>query len=155
MVLVLSKIEKLTYDYGLPIAQAEGYEIYDVEYVKEGPHWFLRIFIDREDGVNVDDCETISRNLGTVLDENDFIQTNYFLEVSSPGIERNLRQEEHFQKAIGQKIKIKLYRATDGVKEIDGELLKADKNGLILKTDKKEIEIENKNIAKANILFEF
>lgn len=153
--MILSKIEKLTYDLALPVVNAEGYEIYDVEYAKEGPHWFLRLFIDRDEGVNVDDCETISRALSTIMDEKDCIQTNYFLEVSSPGIERNLRQEEHFDAAIGEKVRIKLYKDIDGTKEIEGELVSADRQLIAVQTGNTQIEIDKKNIAKANIMFEF
>lgn len=153
--MVLSKIEKLTYDLALPIVENEGYEIYDVEYVKEGPHWFLRLFITRDDGVNVDDCETISRGLSSVLDEKDCISTNYFLEVSSPGIERVLRQQEHFENAIGEKVRIKLYKEIDGAKEAEGILLSAEQGKITVETAVCAIEIEKKNIAKANIMFEF
>ncbi|MBQ7954042.1 MAG: ribosome maturation factor RimP [Clostridia bacterium] len=153
--MVLSKIEKLTYDIALPVAQGEGYEIYDVEYVKEGPHWFLRVFITSENGVNIDDCETISRALSTLLDENDCISTNYFLEVSSPGIERILRQDEHFENAVGEKVRIKLYKEVDGTKETEGELISAEHGKITVKTNVSLVEIEKKNIAKANIMFEF
>ncbi len=153
--MILSKIEKLTYDLALPVVNAEGYEIYDVEYAKEGPHWFLRLFIDRDEGVNVDDCETISRALSTIMDEKDCIQTNYFLEVSSPGIERSLRQEEHFEAAMGENVRIKLYKDIDGTKEIEGELVSADRNEITVQTADKQFQIDKKNIAKANIMFEF
>ena len=106
--MIFSKIEKTVYDLVLPIAESRGYGVYDVMYVKEGPHWFLRVYIDRENGVDVDDCEIISRSLSTVLDEKNFIDTNYFLEISSPGIERIIRQEEHFDMAVGKEVKIKL-----------------------------------------------
>ena len=153
--LVLSKIEKLTYDIALPVARGEGYEIYDVEYVKEGPHWFLRVFITSENGVDIDDCETISRALSTLLDEKDCISTNYFLEVSSPGIERILRQDEHFENAVGENVRIKLYKEIDGVKETEGELIGAEHGKITVKTNISLVEIEKKNIAKANIMFEF
>lgn len=153
--MVLSKIEKLTYDFALPIVEGEGYEIYDVEYVKEGPHWFLRLFITRDEGVNVDDCETISRALSKILDEKDCISANYFLEVSSPGIERNLRQDEHFEGAVGEKVKIKLYKDIDGAKEIEGELVVAGHGKIAVQTSTAQVEIDKKNIAKANIMFEF
>ena len=153
--MVLSKIEKLTYDIALPVARGEGYEIYDVEYVKEGPHWFLRVFITSENGVDIDDCETISRALSTLLDEKDCISTNYFLEVSSPGIERILRQDEHFGNAVGENVRIKLYKEIDGVKETEGELIGAEHGKITVKTNVSLVEIEKKNIAKANIMFEF
>ena len=153
--LILSKVEKLTYDCALSIVESKGYKIYDIEYIKEGPHWFLRVFIDRDDGVSVDDCEMISKELGTVLDEKDFVQTNYFLEISSPGIERNLRQSEHFESAIGENIKLKLYKAVSDTKEAEGKLVFADDNYIVVDTQKGEIKTEKKNIAKANIIFEF
>lgn len=153
--MILSKVEKITYDLALPVVNAEGYEIYDVEYVKEGPHWFLRLFIDRSEGVNIDDCETISRALSSIMDEKDYVQTNYFLEVSSPGIERNLRQEEHFEAALGEKVRIKLYKDIDGAKEIEGELLSTDSMGITVHTSNAQVEIDKKNIAKANIMFDF
>lgn len=153
--MIFSKTEKLTYDMALPIAASNGYDIYDVEYVKEGPHWFLRVFIDREEGVNVDDCEVISRSLSTLLDEKDCIGSNYFLEVSSPGIERNLRHDEHFQSAVGQPVKIKLYKPLGDVKEVEGELVAADHDKLTISSANGQVEVEKKNIAKANILFDF
>ncbi len=153
--MIFSKTEKLTYDMALPIVNSNGYEIYDVEYVKEGPHWFLRVFIDREEGVNIDDCEVISRSLGALLDEKDCIGSNYFLEVSSPGIERNLRHDEHFQSAVGQSVKIKLYKQVGDLKEVEGELIAAEHDKLTVDAQNGPIDVEKKNIAKANILFEF
>lgn len=153
--MVLSKTEKLTYDLALPIVQGEGYEIYDVEYVKEGPHWFLRLFICRDEGVNIDDCEAVSRALSAVLDEKDFVASNYFLEVSSPGVERNLRQDEHFENAVGETVKIKLYKEVDGLKEAEGVLLSCDGGRITVEANTAQLEIEKKNIAKANIKFEF
>lgn len=153
--MVLSKTEKLTYDLALPIVQGEGYEIYDVEYVKEGPHWFLRLFICRDEGVNIDDCEAVSRALSAVLDEKDFVASNYFLEVSSPGVERNLRQDEHFENAVGEMVKIKLYKEVDGFKEAEGVLLSCDGGRITVEANTAQLEIEKKNIAKANIKFEF
>ena len=92
-----SKTERAAYELAVPAAQSAGYSVYDVEYVKEGPHRFLRVFIDRDGGVDIDDCEAVSRLLSRLLDERDVVSENYFLEVSSPGIERSLRQDEHFQ----------------------------------------------------------
>ncbi len=153
--MVFSKLEKLVYDLALPIVEGEGYSIYDVKYVKEGPHWFMRLFINRDTGVNVDDCETISRALSVVLDEKDCIPANYFLEVSSPGIERLLCQDEHFDNAVGEKIKVKLYKDINGTKEIEGELVTAEQGKITVMVNSDSVEIEKKNIAKANIMFEF
>ena len=153
--MIFSKTEKLAYDLAVPVAESHGYEIYDVEYVKEGPHWFLRIFIDRSEGVNVDDCETVSREVGALLDEKDAIDVNYFLEISSPGIERSLRQDEHFEKAVGSRVKIKLYRPQDGIKEAVGELADFSDGNVVVNTDGGQVNIPKKNIAKANIVFDF
>ena len=153
--MIFSKTEKLAYDLAAPVAESHGYEIYDVEYVKEGPHWFLRIFIDRSEGVNVDDCETVSREVGALLDEKDAIDVNYFLEISSPGIERSLRQDEHFEKAVGSRVKIKLYRPQDGIKEAVGELADFSDGNVVVNTDGGQVNIPKKNIAKANIVFDF
>ena len=153
--MILSKIEKNTYDLSENLVTSRGYSIYDVEYLKEGPHWFLRVYIDRDGGVNIDDCESISRELSVLLDEKDLVKDNYFLEISSPGIERVLRQEEHFQSAIGENVRIKLYKAVNGVKEAEGRLLYADNQKITVKTDFNQFDIEKKNIAKANIKFDF
>lgn len=112
----MNKIEKRTYDAALPFARELGYDIYWVQYVKEGPLWYLRVFIDREQGVNVDDCEKISKQLSTLLDEEDYVPGNYFLEVSSPGIERELFCDAHMQKNIGQKVRVSLFKGkADGI----------------------------------------
>lgn len=115
----------------------------------------MRVFVDRDEGVFVDDCETISRALSTLLDEKDLIKENYFLEVSSPGIERNLRQDEHFEKAVGSDVRVKLYRAVEGIKEVEGELVAAENGFVTVKTEANQFDIEKKNIAKANIKFDF
>ena len=93
--------------------------------------------------------------MSSILDEKDCISTNYFLEVSSPGIERVLRQDEHFEGAVGEKVKVKLYKDTDGVKEAEGELLSAEHSKITVALNDRQLEIEKKNIAKANIIFEF
>ncbi|MDD4689225.1 MAG: ribosome maturation factor RimP [Eubacteriales bacterium] len=112
----MNNIEKKTYDFALPFVQEAGYEIYWVQYIKEGPYWYLRVFIDKESGVNIDDCEKISKQISPILDEEDYIDENYFLEVSSPGIERELFCEEHLTAAIGEKVRISLFKGkADGV----------------------------------------
>ncbi len=130
------------------IAVAQGYDIYDVEYVKEGPHLFLRVYITSEDGVNLDDCEVISRSLGDILDTEDIIKENYFLEVSSPGIERLLRQNSHFDGAIGEKIKVMQKNG----KSFEGVLTANSDNSIILDGEK---EIKKQDIKRANIIFDF
>ena len=143
-----SKTEKYALKISEEAAKEHGYEIYDVEYVKEGPHWFLRIFIDRESGVSLDDCEIISNMISARLDREDFIKGSYFLEVSSPGLERMLRSSSHFEKAIGKRIAV---IQKDG-KTINGILTASSDSDITL--DENTI-ISNNMIKEANSLFDF
>ncbi|MDD3766827.1 MAG: ribosome maturation factor RimP [Eubacteriales bacterium] len=146
--MIYSKIEQKTHSLAYPIINSEGYDIYDVIYIKEGPHWFLRIFIDSENGVNLNDCETISRLVEQRLDEENFIKDTYFLEISSPGLERNLRQEKHFEAAVGSKIFVLL---KDGTRH-EGVLSQNTQEKIVLDHG---FEIHKKDIQRANIVFEF
>ena len=105
-----------------PIAEELGLEIWDIRFVKEGADWFLRIFIDKEDGISIEDCEKMSRAIDKPLDEADPIEQSYCLEVSSPGVERELVRDEHFESCTGEKIKIKLIRPLEGKREFAGVL---------------------------------
>lgn len=114
--------EARTEELLIPIAEANGVEIYDVEYVKEGADYYLRAYIDKPEGVNIDDCEKVSRALSDALDREDFIPDAYILEVSSPGLGRTLKKDKHLQKSIGQEVEIKLFKAVDKCKEFTGIL---------------------------------
>lgn len=105
-----------------PIAEKYGVEIYDVEYVKEGKDWYLRAYIDKSEGVNINDCENVSRALSDALDEEDFIPDAYILEVSSPGLGRALKKDRHLEKSLGAEVEIKTYKPIDGQKEFAGNL---------------------------------
>ncbi|HIW81992.1 MAG TPA: ribosome maturation factor RimP [Candidatus Acetatifactor stercoripullorum] len=105
-----------------PIAQENGVEIYDVEYVKEGSDYYLRAYIDKEGGVNILDCEKVSRALSEALDKEDFIPDAYILEVSSPGLGRTLKKDKHLEKSIGQTVEVKLFSPVDKCKEFTGIL---------------------------------
>ena len=105
-----------------PIAERLGLQIWDIRFLKEGTGWFLRIFIDKDGGVGIDDCVEMSRALNDPLDEADLIEQAYCLEVSSPGVERELVRDEHFQKYIGEKVKFKTIRPVDGKREFSGNL---------------------------------
>ena len=107
---------------------SQGVELWDVRFVKEGASWYLRVFIDKQDGITIDDCTNVSHAIDPVIDEADPIDKSYYLEVCSCGLERELVKREHFEKVIGQKIKVKLYKAVDGVKEFTGNLLSVDEN---------------------------
>lgn len=111
-----------------PIAEANGCEIYDVEYVKEGSEWYLRAYIDKPDGVNINDCENVSRAFSEKLDESDFIPDAYILEVSSPGLGRALKKDRHLEKSLGDEVEIKTYKPIEGQKEFIGILKAYDKD---------------------------
>ena len=105
-----------------PIAEKYGVEIYDVEYVKEGNDWYLRAYIDKPEGVNINDCENVSRALSDALDAEDFIPDAYILEVSSPGLGRTLKKDKHLEKSLGAEVEVKTYKPIDGQKEFAGIL---------------------------------
>ena len=132
-----------------------GYDLYDVYYVKEGPDYFLRIVIDNEEGINLDDCEKVNNAINDVLDEADYIKDQYFLEVSSPGLERVLRKDKHFQSQIGNEIVLKLFKAIDKQKEIQGVLKEYNDNNLVIETENKILTIEKNNISVAKTVFEW
>lgn len=113
-----------------PIAEKLGLQIWDIRFLKEGTGWFLRIFIDKDGGVGIDDCVEMSRALNEPLDEADLIEQAYCLEVSSPGVERELVRDEHFQKYIGEKVKLKTIRPVDGKREFSG-ILESYDDGLV------------------------
>lgn len=132
-----------------------GYELYDVLYVKEGKDFYLRVVIDKPTGIDINDCEKVNDAINDVLDEADYIKDQYFLEVSSPGIERNLRKNKHFQAQIGNEIFVKLFKPLEKKKEIRGILKSYSEDEMILIQDEKEIKIEVKNIALARTVFDW
>ena len=136
--------------------KALGYEIYDVIYEKEAKDFYLRIIIDSPNGISIEDCEKVNNEINDLLDEADYIKEQYFLEVSSPGIERNLRKEKHFLNSINKKIIVKLYnKAENGKKEIEGILKEYNKEFLIVDTLENKIKIDNKNIATVKTVFDW
>jgi ribosome maturation factor RimP len=130
-------------------------ELVEIEFVKEGKNWFLRVYIDKENGVDIEDCGIVSERLSEKLDELDPITQNYFLEVSSPGAERPLKKAKDFEKAIGKNVFIKTYEPIDGEKGFEGELLYYDgqtvKVEMKIKTRKKVIEIPFEKVASARL----
>lgn len=115
-----------------PIAEANGVSIYDVEYVKEGSGYYLRAYIDKPEGVNILDCEKVSRALSDELDKEDFIPDAYTLEVSSPGLGRILKKDKHLQASIGREVEIKLFKALEGCKEFSGILESFDEDKIVI-----------------------
>ena len=128
-----------------------GYELYDVEYSKEGKNYFLRVFIDKPEGIDLTDCEKVNDEINDVLDEANYIKEQYFLEVSSPGIERILRKDKHLEKNIGTEINVKLFKKDEnGNKEYQGILQSFNENEIELEED---IKIERKNIAQIKTIY--
>lgn len=134
-----------------------NYELVDVEFVKEGNDRYLRVFIDKEGGVSLDDCQLVSQFLSKELDKTDPIEENYFLEVSSPGVERVLRKDEDFEKYKGKKVYVKLYQTVNGQKIFTGKLLELDKNIVKIISDitGDEISISKEKIALIKLIVEF
>lgn len=155
----MSKITELTEELVNPILDDMNLELVDVEFVKEGSNWFLRVFIDKDAGVDIEECGIVSERLSEKLDELDPIQQNYFLEVSSPGAERPLKKEKDFHNAIGKQVYVKTYEPIDGMKEIEGVLDKYDGETLnitvTIKTRKKEMAIPKEKVAKARLAVTF
>ena len=135
-----------------PLAKSLGLDLWDVRFLKEGTQWYLRIFIDKSEGVSIEDCERMSRLIDKPLDELDPISQSYCLEICSPGLERDLIRDEHFKKFIGSKIKIKLIRVNSkGEREIFGKLLKQDGNIISIDNGEKVIEVNKKDVANVKL----
>ncbi len=151
MAKIEEKVEQLVKD---PIEKL-GYSLYDVEYVKEGPEYYLRIYIDKESGIDLNDCEKVSNEINEILDRADYIKEQYYLEVSSPGIERKLRKDKHLEQNISKNVEIKLFKKdNNGKKEYTGKLKAFNQEEIIIETDK-EITIERKNIAQIKTIYEW
>ena len=139
-----------------PILEANHFELVDVEYVKEGGSWYLRAYIDKPGGITVDDCEIVNRGLGDLLDEHDFIEESYILEVSSPGLGRPLKKERDFARSLGEEVEIRTYRMVNKQKEFRGILKAYDKDTVTIETEEEEEQIfERENIALIRLAFDF
>ena len=139
-----------------PIMLKNNIELVDLEYVKEGGNWYLRAYIDKDGGISVDDCELISRALSELLDQNDFISDAYILEVSSPGLGRQLKKEKDFARSIHEEVDIKLYKSINKQKEFVGVLLSFDIDNVTIElNDESTMEIPRANIALIRLAFDF
>ena len=148
---ILASIEERVENLLKEKIEAIGYELYDVEYSKEGKNYFLRIFIDKPEGIDLNDCEKVNNEIDGILDKADYIKEQYFLEVSSPGIERIIRKEKHLKKYIGHEINIKLFKKDkNGNKEYQGILKAFDQENIELEEN---IKIERKNIAQIKTVY--
>ena len=147
--------ESRTEDLLTPIVEKYGVSIYDVEYVKEGSDWYLRAYIDKAGGVDINDCENVSRALSDALDKEDFIAEAYILEVSSPGLGRTLKKDKHFEKSLGEEVEVKTYKPIDNCKEFAGILKAYDDKTVTIETDNTEICFEKSDIALVRLALDF
>lgn len=140
----------------LPIVEKYNFELVDVEYVKEGTNWYLRCYIDKEGGIFVDDCELVHRELGDLLDEEDFVEGSYILEVSSPGLGRPLKKEKDFVRSIGKDVDIRTFRKIDKCKEFTGCLTAYDKDTVTIQLeDGQDMVFQRTDIALIHLAFDF
>lgn len=149
---IVARVEEMV----TAITDEKGFETVDVEYVKEAGQFYLRVYIDKEGGISLNECEEVSRELSPKLDENDFIEENYYLEVSSPGIDRALKRDKEFVKYKGRDVEIKLYKAIDGVKQFEGELVGLDEeNNIVVIINNEEMKFNRKDVAIIRLAIKF
>ena len=147
----MAKVTDLVAQLAQPLAEAAGCSLWDVEYVKEAGTWYLRIYIDTETGVSIDDCEAVSRPLSDALDEADPIEGSYTLEVSSAGADRVLKKPEHFQRFCGEEVEVRLYRPKDGKKDFVGCLTGWADGDITLELNGMPITFEKKEVAQTRL----
>lgn len=151
----MSKITDLTAQLARPVAEENGCTLWDVEYVKEAGSWYLRVYIDKETGVSIDDCEAVSRVLSDLLDEADPIQEAYTFEVSSAGADRALKKPEHFQAFLGAPVDVKFYKAVNGQKTCTGILAGYDDGALTLELEGAPTTFAKEEIALVRLHVDF
>ena len=147
----MAKITELTAQLARPVAEANGCSLWDVEYVKEAGSWYLRVYIDKDTGVSIDDCEAVSRVLSDLLDEADPIQDPYTFEVSSAGADRALKKPEHFQAFLGAQVDVKFYRAQNGQKTCTGTLTGYQDGAVTLDLGGEEVTFPKEDVASVRL----
>ena len=147
----MNKVVETVMGLAGPIAEQYGCELWDVEYVSEGGQWYLRVYIDKDGGVGLGDCEAISRALDPVLDEKDPVAGSYIFEVSSPGAERALKRPSHFERFLGESVEVKLYRPLNGTKVFTGALLAYENGDITLVVDGNEMRFAKDQLAKVRL----
>ncbi|MBS5646176.1 MAG: ribosome maturation factor RimP [Lachnospiraceae bacterium] len=148
--------EQKTEELIMPLIEQHQFELVDVEYVKEGGNWYLRAYIDKPGGITVDDCELVSRALSDLLDEHDFIEDAYILEVSSPGLGRPLKKDKDFARSIGEEVDVKTFRAIQHQKDFTGILKAYDKEKIVLELEGgEEMAFARADIALVRLAFDF
>lgn len=151
----MAKIENKVEELVTKPINGLGYKVYDVMYVREGKDNYLRIFIDNDQGISLDDCEKVNNAITDMLDEADIIKDQYFLEISSPGVERHIRKDQQLEENIGKDINIKLFKPIDKQKELTGTLQNFNKEQITLLIDNQEVTIERNNISSMKRAFKW
>ncbi|SDB59005.1 ribosome maturation factor RimP [Butyrivibrio sp. INlla16] len=149
------EIENKTEALLKPIVEKNEVRIYDVEFVKEAGQWYLRAYIDRDGGVDINKCVDVSHELSDALDEHDFIDEEYILEVSSPGLGRALKKDRHFENSLGQEVDVKLYKAQDGTKEFTGNLKSYDSDTITIETPTGDKTFIRKEVSSVKLTLDF
>ena len=147
--------EQKTEEILLPIVEEYGFELVDVEYVKEGSNWYLRAYIDKPGGITVNDCEAVSRIFSDKLDEKDFIEDSYIMEISSPGLDRPLKKEKDFARSMGKLVEVRTYRPIEKQKEFCGVLTAYDSSTVTIQEDEETRTFDRKDIALIRLAIEF
>lgn len=148
--------EQRTEELIMPVIRENNFELVDVEFVKEGSTWYLRLYVDKEGGITINDCETVSRAMSDILDREDYIEESYIMEVSSPGLGRPLKKDKDFKRSIGEEVEIRLFKAIDRQKEYTGLLKDFDKDTVTITLEDDSTRIFNrKDIALIRLAFDF
>ncbi len=138
-----------------PVVENLNYELVDVEYVKEGANWYLRVYIDKPGGISIDDCQAVSEQISDLLDKNDPIDQSYYLEVSSPGLDRPLKTEKDFTKYKGELVEVKVFQPIDGKKIFEGELVGLKDNFIVINQDGHDIQFEREKVSIVKRVIKF
>ena len=149
------KITEQVWQFAEPVVLEHGCTLWDVEYVREGGDWFLRLYIDKDGGVNITDCEAISRAVDPILDEEDPIPDSYTFEVCSAGLERALKRPQDFEKFLGSPVLVKLYRPKDGAKEFPGKLEQYDNGAITISMGQQTYTFTQSEVALVRLRVEF
>ena len=147
----MKKVTEIVAELAAPVAAEYGCELWDVEYVREAGQWYLRLYLDKEGGVDILDCENVSRKVSDLLDEVDPIEASYIFEVSSAGADRALKKPEHFRQFLGEQVDVKLYRAREGRKELTGALKAYENGDVTVELPGGDVTLEKKDVAQVRL----
>jgi len=155
MFMVKKKIEDIVAEIAGPIAERHSFELVDVEFIKEGANWYLRIYIDKPGGITIDDCQIVSEEISDILDQKDPIEQSYFLEVSSPGLDRPLKKDSDFERFKGELVEVKVYKPIDGRKVFEGELVGLVDDKIVIEIDNRNVEFQKDQVAVVRRVIKF